>query len=87
MALNGRTASSSELAARWSTAIGILMPSSIRQRLLHHRMRARIPLYRIPLTANHGRLRLQWSHEHRVWWADWQQVVFSDKSRFNFVEQ
>ncbi|GFT31500.1 transposable element Tcb1 transposase [Trichonephila clavipes] len=33
--------------------------------------------------ANHRRLRLQWTHEHRAWQADWHQVVFSDESRFN----
>ncbi|GFU38713.1 transposable element Tc1 transposase [Trichonephila clavipes] len=38
---------------------------------------------RIPLTANHRWLRLQWAHEHRAWQAYWYQVVFSDESRFN----
>ncbi|GFW32390.1 transposable element Tcb1 transposase [Trichonephila clavipes] len=57
--------------------------SSIRQRLLHRGFRARVPLRRIPLTANHRRLRLQWAHEHRAWQADWHQVVFSEESRFN----
>ncbi|GFY15648.1 transposable element Tc1 transposase [Trichonephila clavipes] len=56
---------------------------SIRRRLLHRGSRARVLLYRIPLTANHRRLRLQWAHEHRAWQADWHQVVFSDESRFN----
>ncbi|GFV16919.1 transposable element Tc1 transposase [Trichonephila clavipes] len=28
-------------------------------------------------------LRLHWANVHRSWSADWQQVVFSDKSRFN----
>ncbi|GFV87926.1 transposable element Tc1 transposase [Trichonephila clavipes] len=37
----------------------------------------------IPLTQNHRRLRLHWANVHRSWRADWQQVVFSDKSRFN----
>ncbi|GFW90880.1 transposable element Tc1 transposase [Trichonephila clavipes] len=60
--------------------------SSIRGRLLHRRLRARMPLYRIPLTANHGRLRLQWTQEHRAWQADWDQVVFSDESRFYLSE-
>ncbi|GFT25231.1 transposable element Tc1 transposase [Trichonephila clavipes] len=46
-------------------------------------LRARIPLCRIPLTQNHCRLRLQWANVHRSWRADWQQVVFSDESRFN----
>lgn len=84
MAVTDRTASSRQLAARWSTATGVLMSaSSIRRRLLHRGLCARIPLYRIPLTANHRRLRLQWADEHRAWRADWQQVVFSDESRFN----
>ncbi|GFW30471.1 transposable element Tc1 transposase [Trichonephila clavipes] len=39
---------------------------------------------RIPLTANHRRLRLQWTYEHRDWQTDCHQVVFSDKSRFNW---
>ncbi|GFX79006.1 retrotransposable element Tf2 protein type 1 [Trichonephila clavipes] len=42
MAVNDRTTSSRQLAARWSTATGILMSaSSIRQRLLYRRLRAR----------------------------------------------
>ncbi|GFV25833.1 transposable element Tcb2 transposase [Trichonephila clavipes] len=46
---------------------GILMlGSSIRQRLLHRGLRARLPLYRVPLTANHRRLSLQWVHEHTI---------------------
>ncbi|GFW12862.1 transposable element Tcb2 transposase [Trichonephila clavipes] len=34
----------------------------------------------------HRGLRLQWAHEHRAWQADWQQVIFSYKSRFNLWE-
>ncbi|GFV23410.1 transposable element Tcb2 transposase [Trichonephila clavipes] len=84
MAVNDHTASSRQLAARWSTATGVLMSaSSIRRRLLHRGFRARVPLYRIPLTANHRRLRLQLVHEHRSWRADWHQVVFSDEPLFN----
>ncbi|GFW37930.1 transposable element Tcb2 transposase [Trichonephila clavipes] len=84
MAVNDRTASSRQLAARWSTATGVLMSaSSIRRRLLHRGLHARVPLYRIPLAANHRRLRLQWAHEHRAWQADWHQVAFSEESPFN----
>ena len=32
---------------------------------------------------NHRRLRLQWTHEHRAWYADWNHVVFSDESHFS----
>ncbi|GFW71582.1 transposable element Tc3 transposase [Trichonephila clavipes] len=94
MAQTDRTASSRQLAAHWSTATGVsLCASSIQRRLLQRGLRARIPLcriplyriplYRIPLTQNHRRLRLQWANVHRSWRADWQQVVFSDESRFN----
>ncbi|GFX59023.1 HTH_Tnp_Tc3_2 domain-containing protein [Trichonephila clavipes] len=34
------------------------------------------PLLRIPLKANHRRLRLQWAHEYRVWLTDCHQVAF-----------
>ncbi|GFT54908.1 transposable element Tc1 transposase [Trichonephila clavipes] len=84
MAVNDRTTSSRQMAARWSTATGVLMSaSSIRRRLLHRGLRARVPLYKIPLTANHRPLRLQWAHELRAWPSDWYQVGFSNESRFN----
>ncbi|GFX13501.1 transposable element Tcb2 transposase [Trichonephila clavipes] len=56
--------------------------SSIRRHLLPQ-LRARVPLYRIFLSANHRRLRLQRALEHRAWKADWHHFVFSDDSRFN----
>ncbi|GFX80107.1 transposable element Tcb2 transposase [Trichonephila clavipes] len=60
MVVNDHTASSRQLAAHWYTATGVLMSaSSIRRRLRHRRLHARLPLYRIPLTANHRRFRLQ----------------------------
>ncbi|GFY24274.1 transposable element Tc1 transposase [Trichonephila clavipes] len=80
MAQTDRTASSRQLAAQWSIAIGVsLCASSIQRRLLQRGLRARIPL-----TQNHRRLRLHWANVHRSWRADWQQVVFSDESRFNW---
>ncbi|GFU73850.1 transposable element Tcb2 transposase [Trichonephila clavipes] len=54
----------------WPTVTSVLMSaSSIRRLLLHRGLRAREHLYRIPLTANHRRLRLQWAHEHRAWYV------------------
>ncbi|GFV53214.1 transposable element Tcb2 transposase [Trichonephila clavipes] len=83
--MNEHTASSRQLATRWSIATGVLMSApSIRRRLLHRGLRLKMPLYMNPLTANHRRMRLQWAHEHRAWQADWHQVIFSDESRFNF---
>ncbi|GFU97932.1 transposable element Tcb2 transposase [Trichonephila clavipes] len=78
------TASSGQLAARWSTATGVLISaSSIRRRLLHCGSRAIVPLYRILFTPNHRWLRQQWAHEHRPWPDDCHQAVFLDTSRFN----
>ncbi|GFV18375.1 transposable element Tcb1 transposase [Trichonephila clavipes] len=57
--------------------------SSIRRHLMHCGLRAREPLYIIPLTTNHRWLRLQSVHQHRTWQADWHRVVFSEYSRFN----
>ncbi|GFX87147.1 transposable element Tc1 transposase [Trichonephila clavipes] len=83
-----RTESSRQLAAQWSTATRVsLCASSIRRRLLQRGLRAMIPFYMIPLTHNHRRLRLQWANVHRSWRVDWQQVVFSDESRFNWWHQ
>ncbi|GFX09748.1 transposable element Tcb2 transposase [Trichonephila clavipes] len=84
MVVNDRTISSRLLVPRWSTTTGALMSaSSIRRRLLHRGLRARVPLYRIPHTANHRWLRLQWAHGHKAWQADLHQIVFSDESRFD----
>ncbi|GFV24587.1 uncharacterized protein TNCV_1914491 [Trichonephila clavipes] len=58
MAVNDRTTSSRQLAARWSTATGVLMSaSSIRRRLLHCGLRARVPLYRISFTDTFEQLK------------------------------
>ncbi|GFX99493.1 transposable element Tcb2 transposase [Trichonephila clavipes] len=54
MAVNDRKAPSWLLAAQLSTSTGVLMlASSIRRCLLHHRLRARVSLYRILPTTNH----------------------------------
>ncbi|GFV81022.1 transposable element Tcb2 transposase [Trichonephila clavipes] len=53
MAVNDRLASSRLLTACWSTATSVLMStSSIHRRLLHRGLLARVPLYRIRLTAS-----------------------------------
>ncbi|GFU96408.1 transposable element Tcb2 transposase [Trichonephila clavipes] len=68
---------------QWTTEGVLMSASSIRCRVLRCGLCARVPLYMIPLTVNHRRLRLQWAHERRAWQADWHQVVFLDESRFN----
>ncbi|GFY22930.1 transposable element Tc1 transposase [Trichonephila clavipes] len=54
--------------------------SASSSRLQHRRLRARVPLFRIP---PHDKSLLTASHEHRVWEADWPHVVLSHESRFN----
>ena len=84
MALTDRTASSTVLSHRWSTATGFdLSASTVRRRLLRSALVVRIPLRRLPLSWYHQRLRLQCSRERRHWHAEWRNVVFSDESRFN----
>ena len=83
MAVNDSPVSSRQ-AAHWSTATGVLMSaSSIPRSLLHRGLRARVSLYRIPLTVNHRQLRLQLAHEPIAWQADWPQMVYSDESHFS----
>ena len=80
-AVMDRTASSTVLSRRWSTATGLdLSASTVRRRLLRV---ARMRLRRFPLSRDHQRLRLQWARERYHCCAEWRNVVFSDESRFN----
>ncbi|GFX30228.1 transposable element Tcb1 transposase [Trichonephila clavipes] len=47
---------------------------------------ARRPLLGLPLTQNHRRLRRQWCDERRMWVAEWNEVVFTDKYRIFFLK-
>ena len=68
----------------WSTATGLdLSVSTACRRLLRAGLVARVPLRRLPLSSDHQRLRLQLARESRHWRAEWQNVVFSDESRFS----
>ncbi|UYV69373.1 hypothetical protein LAZ67_6003354 [Cordylochernes scorpioides] len=55
---------------------------TIRRRLQQSGLTARRPLLRLPLTQNHRRLRRQWCDERRMWMAEWNEIVFTDESRF-----
>ena len=84
MTMMDRTASSTVLSRRWSTATGLdLSVSTVHCRLLRAGLVAHMPLHRLPLSRDHQCLRLQWAHERRHWRAEWQNEVFLDKSRFN----
>ena len=55
---------------------------TIRRRLQHSVLPARRPLLRLPLTQNHRRLRRQWCDGRRMFTAEWNEIVFTDESRF-----
>ena len=83
-AVTDRTASSTVLSRRWSTATGLdLSASTVLRRILMAGLVACMPLLRLPLSRDYQRLRLQWARERRHWRAEWRNVVFSDESRFN----
>ncbi|GFW45850.1 transposable element Tcb1 transposase [Trichonephila clavipes] len=54
---------------------------TIRRRLQQSVLSARRPLLGLLLTQNHRRLRRQWCDVRRTWVAEWNEVVFTDKSR------
>ncbi|GFX58487.1 transposable element Tcb2 transposase [Trichonephila clavipes] len=57
---------------------------TIRRRLAERHLGSRRPLRVLILTPTHQRLRYEWCRAHGNWTAaEWNQVVFSDESRFN----
>ncbi|GFT11469.1 transposable element Tcb1 transposase [Trichonephila clavipes] len=57
---------------------------AIRRHLAQGHLGSRRPLSVLPLTPKHRRQSLEWSSTRRNWTAaEWNQVVFSDESRFN----
>ncbi|GFX81058.1 transposable element Tcb1 transposase [Trichonephila clavipes] len=53
---------------------------AIRRRLQQSGLSARHRLLGLPLMQNHRRLHRQWCDERRMWVAEWNEVVFTDKS-------
>ncbi|GFX13171.1 transposable element Tcb1 transposase [Trichonephila clavipes] len=57
---------------------------TIRRCLAEGHYGSRRPLRVLPLTPTHRHLRLEWCYARGNWTAaEWNQVVFSDESRFN----
>ncbi|GFU73095.1 transposable element Tcb1 transposase [Trichonephila clavipes] len=54
---------------------------AIRRRLQQSGLSARRPLLGLSLKQNHRQLRRQWCDERRMWTAEWNEVVFTDRSR------
>lgn len=57
---------------------------TVARRLSERHLVSRRPLYVLPMTLTHCRLRLEWCRARRDWTAiEWNHAVFSDKSRLN----
>ncbi|GFW46312.1 transposable element Tcb2 transposase [Trichonephila clavipes] len=79
------TASSAAIQAKVALSLGALVSSRTIQRCLAEgHLGSRCPLRVLPLTPTYRRIRLEWfrARGNRTA-ADWNQVVFSDESRFN----
>ncbi|GFU89127.1 transposable element Tcb1 transposase [Trichonephila clavipes] len=79
------TDSSTAIQAQVAPSLGAPMSSqTIRRRLAEEHLRSRSPLLVLPLAPTHRRLRLEWCRARGNWTAaEWNQVIFSDESRFN----
>ncbi|GFW81910.1 transposable element Tcb2 transposase [Trichonephila clavipes] len=79
------TASSATFQARIAASIGYPVSSrTIRRHLAEGHLGSRRPLCVLPLTPTHRHLSLEWCRAQGCWIAaEWNQVVFSDESRFN----
>ncbi|GFS87667.1 transposable element Tcb2 transposase [Trichonephila clavipes] len=79
------TTSSAAIQAQVEPSLGIPVSSRIiRRRLAEGHLGLRRPLRVLPLTPTHRRFRLEWCHVRgNGTAAEWNQVVFSDESRFN----
>ncbi|GFX86786.1 transposable element Tcb2 transposase [Trichonephila clavipes] len=80
------TTSSAAIQAQVAPSLGAPVSSRIiRRRLAEGYLGSWCPLYVLPLTPSHRLLRLEWCRARGSWTAaEWNQVIFSDESRFNF---
>ncbi|GFY11558.1 transposable element Tcb1 transposase [Trichonephila clavipes] len=81
MALTDRSVTSRTIAQHIESVTHHSMSSrTIRRRLQQSGLSVRRPLLGIPLAQNHRRLRHQRCGERRMWAAEWNEVVYTDKS-------
>ena len=80
-----RFLSSTRIAGLVRNATGTrICPKTVRNRLRAARLRGRRPYVGVPLTPANRRIRLNWTRAHHCWTRQqWNQVVFTDESRFN----
>ncbi|GFT66657.1 transposable element Tcb2 transposase [Trichonephila clavipes] len=62
-----------------------IVPQTISRHLAEANLKSKHPFRAHPLTPEHPQLRLQWCQARSMWnVTDWQNVVFSNESRFVF---
>ncbi|GFU96627.1 transposable element Tcb2 transposase [Trichonephila clavipes] len=83
------TTSSSAIQAHVAPSLGAPVSSrTIRRCLAEGHLGSRSPLRVLPLTPTNLRLHLEWNRARGNWnAAEWNQVVFSDLSRFNLSSE
>ncbi|GFS88527.1 transposable element Tcb2 transposase [Trichonephila clavipes] len=60
-----------------------IVPQTISRHLAEANLKSKRPFRELPLTPEHRQLRLQWCLARSMWnFTDWQNVVFSEESRF-----
>ncbi|GFU30246.1 HTH_Tnp_Tc3_2 domain-containing protein [Trichonephila clavipes] len=60
-----------------------IVPQTISRHLAEANLKSKRPFRALPLTPEHRQLHLQWCQARSMWnVTDWQNVVFSDESRF-----
>ncbi|GFT37023.1 transposable element Tc1 transposase [Trichonephila clavipes] len=60
-----------------------IVPQTISRHLAEAYLKSKRPLRTLPLIPEHRQLRLQWCQARSMWnVTDWQNIVFSDESRF-----
>ncbi|GFU28648.1 transposable element Tc1 transposase [Trichonephila clavipes] len=66
------------------TDVGVaIVPQTISRHLAEANLKSKCPLRALPLTQEHGQLRLQWCQDRSMWnVTDWQNIVLKDESRF-----
>ncbi|GFU88116.1 transposable element Tcb2 transposase [Trichonephila clavipes] len=79
------TASWAAIQTQVAPSLGTSVSSrTIQRRLSYRHLGSRCPLHVLSLTPTHRRFRLEWFLAQGKWTAaKWNQVVFSDESRFN----
>lgn len=71
------------VAINWLRAIGHRVSmSTIYRRIRSFGLRSYRPYFRLPLTEQHKATRRQWSQDRQHWDQEWEEIVFSDESRF-----